>query len=116
MSRDVFQRDAVAVDKVWASAADAPASKPFRVSNDVLARIFGAPFFCQPRRVPRLVFPAATNELSETAAHQDCPYVQGTLDTLTTWIPIGSVCREEGSLEVMEGSHRGGIRPIFGTG
>jgi Phytanoyl-CoA dioxygenase (PhyH) len=82
----------------------------------VLARLFGEPFFCQPRRVPRLVYPSAVNELSETAAHQDCPYVQGTLDTLTTWIPLGDVSRDDGSLEVMQGSHHDGIRQIFGGG
>jgi ectoine hydroxylase-related dioxygenase (phytanoyl-CoA dioxygenase family) len=82
----------------------------------MIERIYGEPAMRQPRFVPRAVFPWPENEWSEMAAHQDVPYVQGTLDTLTAWIAIGDCASEGGALEVLQGSHRNGMREIFGSG
>jgi phytanoyl-CoA dioxygenase PhyH len=83
---------------------------------DMIELIYGEPAMRQPRFVPRAVFPWPDNEWSEMAAHQDMPYVQGTLDTLTAWMPIGDCPSRGGALEVLRASHRDSLREIFGTG
>jgi hypothetical protein len=81
----------------------------------VLECLYGEPALRQPRRVPRMIFPRP-NPWSEMAAHQDHTYIQGSLDAVTAWIPFGDCLREDGSLEVLRGSHCDGWREIFGGG
>jgi phytanoyl-CoA dioxygenase PhyH len=75
----------------------------------LLDPIFDEPYFCQPRSMPRIVFPRI-----QTSCHQDMPYVQGSIDTLTSWIPLGACSRLEGSLEVLKGSQATGLRKLLG--
>ena len=43
--------------------------------------------------------------------HQDWPTLQGSLDTVTVWIPFVDVDRELFTLDVIPGSHTEGLRP-----
>ncbi len=43
--------------------------------------------------------------------HQDWPTLQGGLDTVTVWIPFVDVDRDSFTLEIIPGSHRGGLYP-----
>lgn len=79
----------------------------------VLAALYQCEYFAHPRRMPRVKFPISSSEWSETFAHQDFPYVQGSLDTLTVWMPLGDCSLSEGSLEVLAGSHLDGLQPII---
>jgi hypothetical protein len=79
----------------------------------VLGALYGREFFAHPRRLPRIKFPAANDDWSETFAHQDFPYIQGSLDTVTVWMPLGDCSRTDGSLEVLAGSHLSGAYPLI---
>ncbi|NKB20130.1 MAG: hypothetical protein GKS01_06235 [Alphaproteobacteria bacterium] len=48
--------------------------------------------------------------------HQDITYLLGSANTLTYWIPLVEVDENNGSVEVVPGSHRQGIRPFRYTG
>lgn len=79
----------------------------------VLAAVYQCEYFTHPRRMPRVKFPMSGSEWSETFAHQDFPYVQGSVDTLTAWMPLGDCSVSEGSLEVLAGSHLKGLQPVI---
>jgi len=80
----------------------------------VLSDLFGEPVLCHPRRIPRAVFPS--NPWGEVPAHQDLPYMQGTFDQVTVWIPFHDCPRAAGPLEVLAGSHLEGMREMYGGG
>jgi ectoine hydroxylase-related dioxygenase (phytanoyl-CoA dioxygenase family) len=44
--------------------------------------------------------------------HQDIPYILGSFNSLTYWIPLGTVNARNGSVEVLAHSHRSGIAPV----
>jgi Phytanoyl-CoA dioxygenase (PhyH) len=44
-------------------------------------------------------------------AHQDWPTLQGGLDTVTIWIPFVDVDRDLFTMDVIPGSHKGGLYP-----
>ena len=44
-------------------------------------------------------------------SHQDWPTLQGSLDTVTVWIPFVEVDRDRFTLEIVPGSHTGGLYP-----
>lgn len=44
-------------------------------------------------------------------AHQDWPTLQGSLDTITVWIPFTEVGPENFTMEVAPGSHKAGLYP-----
>jgi ectoine hydroxylase-related dioxygenase (phytanoyl-CoA dioxygenase family) len=79
-------------------------------------RLYGETAIRQPRFVPRAVYPHPDNPWSEMAAHQDMPYVQGSLDALTAWMPMGHCLNSGGALEVLRGSHLSGLRGCVGSG
>lgn len=76
--------------------------------------LFQTDYFTHPRCIPRISFPENGEQRYETPTHQDYPYGQGTLDTLTAWVPLVDCSAEAGSLEIMERSHTGGLRPVHG--
>jgi hypothetical protein len=47
-------------------------------------------------------------------AHQDWPSQQGGLDGVTVWIPFVDVDRNRFPLDLIPGSHKGGLRPTCG--
>ncbi|MEM7263683.1 MAG: phytanoyl-CoA dioxygenase family protein, partial [Planctomycetota bacterium] len=48
--------------------------------------------------------------------HQDLTYLLGSLNSLTYWIPLTTVNRERGTIEIVPSSHRGGVLPVRYTG
>jgi hypothetical protein len=84
------------------------------VLRAVLTDLFGCDFGPHARSVPRIAFPTGDKGGHEAPAHQDYIYGQGGLDTLTVWMPLVPCTPDQGALEVLAGSHRDGLRPIYG--
>ena len=76
----------------------------------VMRQVLGDSAFPHPLGITRLVFPR-TPELS-TPPHQDFPNNQGTPGLTAAWIPLADCSLEQGSLAVLEGSHRHGLQPL----
>jgi hypothetical protein len=72
--------------------------------------LLGSPVIVHPAKIVRIVWPDRDEFV--TRPHQDFPYIQGSADTLTVWIPLGDCLRRNGSLRVIPGSHRRGVRPV----
>lgn len=77
---------------------------------DVMGQVVGETAFPHPLKIARLAFPAHY-EVS-TPPHQDYPNNQGTEELTAAWIPVGDCPRELGSLAILRGSHRYGLRPL----
>jgi hypothetical protein len=71
-----------------------------------LGAILGDAPLPHPLKIARLIFPR--NVAHTTPPHQDYPFIQGTPETYTTWIPLGDCPRELGGLEVNRATHRAG--------
>lgn len=69
--------------------------------------VLGEPALPHPNKIARLSFPQ--NVRHTTPAHQDFPFIQGTAETFTAWIPLGDVPRQLGGLMVNAGTHTGGL-------
>jgi ectoine hydroxylase-related dioxygenase (phytanoyl-CoA dioxygenase family) len=76
----------------------------------VMRQALGDTVFPHPLSIVRLVFPDSP-ELA-TPPHQDFPNNQGTPNLTAAWIPLGDCGIEDGSLAVMEGSHKYGVLPL----
>jgi hypothetical protein len=77
----------------------------------VLGDLFGETVLTHPMKIMRVGVP--TPELWTTPSHQDFPIIDGTVDFVTAWIPLGDVETEMGGLKVLPGSHRvGRMEPI----
>lgn len=48
--------------------------------------------------------------------HQDITYLLGSLNSITYWMPLTPVNRSNGTIEVLPGTHRGGVLPFEYTG
>ena len=84
---------------------------------EVIERVFDEPVVALPNTVGRLTFPNDNERL--TPAHQDWLYIQGSVNTVSCWSPLGDVPREQGGLTVQVGSHKAGMltpRPSIGIG
>jgi Phytanoyl-CoA dioxygenase (PhyH) len=44
-------------------------------------------------------------------AHQDWPTLQGSLDTVTVWVPFVDIDRNLYTMDIIPGSHKGGLYP-----
>ena len=74
---------------------------------DLLEKVLGEPALPHPNKICRLSFPQ--NVRHTTPAHQDFPFIQGTAETFTTWIPLGDYPKEYGGLKVNAGTHKGKV-------
>jgi ectoine hydroxylase-related dioxygenase (phytanoyl-CoA dioxygenase family) len=70
----------------------------------VVERVLDSKTIPIPGHKARIWFPKFTDHT--TPMHQDFVHYQGSLDTLTTWIPVGDCPIELGPLAVLEGSHK----------
>ncbi len=75
-----------------------------------LETLLGEAVLVHPRNIARVMFPQ--NNAFTTPPHQDYAHIQGTEETWTVWIPLGDCPRLMGGVEVLVGSHRGGVRPV----
>ena len=76
----------------------------------VLRQALGETVFPHPLSIVRLIFPDSP-ELA-TPPHQDFPNNQGTPNLTAAWIPLGDCAIQDGSLAIMEGSHKYGVLPL----
>ena len=77
---------------------------------NVMRQALGSTVFPHPLSIVRLIFPDSP-ELS-TPPHQDYPNNQGTPNLTAAWMPLADCAIEDGSLAVMEGSHKFGVLPL----
>jgi hypothetical protein len=82
--------------------------------RDMMTRLLAAPVIVHPQKVVRVVWPASIDPDNTTPPHQDCRYVQGAVDTLTSWLVLTPCPVELGGLKVLRGSHRLGLRAARG--
>jgi Phytanoyl-CoA dioxygenase (PhyH) len=66
--------------------------------------------FCHPCKTVRVVAPDSIART--TQPHQDFPYIQGTVDTITCWIPFHDVPLGNGPLRLAPRSHLDGVLPM----
>jgi len=76
----------------------------------VMRKALGDTVFPHPLSIARLIFPDSP-ELA-TPPHQDYPNNQGTPNLTAAWIPLGDCAIKDGSLAIMEGSHKFGVLPL----
>jgi ectoine hydroxylase-related dioxygenase (phytanoyl-CoA dioxygenase family) len=77
---------------------------------NVMRQALGETVFPHPLSIVRLVFPDSP-ELA-TPPHQDFPNNQGTPNLTAAWIPLGDCAVADGSLAILEGSHKYGVLPL----
>lgn len=68
--------------------------------------ILDDPLLVHPRKIARTSLPK-DNEY--TPPHQDYRLIQGSVDTLTCWVPLGDCPVSLGSLRMLRGSHLNGL-------
>ncbi len=79
--------------------------------------VLGGELLVYPLKILRAALPQDPDFI--TPAHQDYPLIQGNVDVLTMWIPLGDVPARMGGLRVLRRSHRHGFRRVrsrHGTG
>lgn len=78
-----------------------------------LMRVLGASdLFVHPRRFIRIGLPHDLAPSLTTALHQDYRYVQGAVNTLTLWIPLGACDTANGTLILFPETHKQGLLPV----
>lgn len=73
----------------------------------LVSQMLSEEVFSLPSKIARFNFP----DVPPTAPHQDYYYVQGSTDTITSWIPLGPCRAGGGRLVVLAGSHLLGPLP-----
>lgn len=76
---------------------------------DLIRTVLGEPIVVHPQKIARITFPGTNYP---TLPHQDFALIQGSGDTLTTWIPLGDCPAKLGGLQVLAGSHKEGLRSV----
>lgn len=74
----------------------------------VVDRIFGEPLLVHPRSIARTSLP---HDDEYTPPHQEYRLIQGSVDSMTVWVPIGDCPVSLGALRMLSGSHRAGLAP-----
>ncbi len=77
---------------------------------NVMRQALGSTAFPHPLSIVRLIFPDSP-ELA-TPPHQDFPNNQGTPNLTAAWMPLADCAIKDGSLAIMEGSHKYGVLPL----
>ena len=77
---------------------------------DLAERLLGEPAFAHPAHICRIAPPSPG--ANPTPIHQDYRFIQGCIDTLTTWIPLSAAPPEIDGLRVLAGSPRLGVLPV----
>ncbi len=77
---------------------------------NVMRQALGDTAFPHPLSIVRLIFPDSP-ELA-TPPHQDYPNNQGTTQLTAAWMPLGDCAIKDGSLAILEGSHKFGVLPL----
>lgn len=80
--------------------------------NSFIKTLLQEEIFTHPRKMIRISYPYKANPSDLIPPHQDIVYVKGEVDTLISWIPLGSYPPESGGLQVAHGSHKHGLFPV----
>lgn len=80
--------------------------------TDVMRRLVGPHLLIHPKPFARVVFPNCEGALFH--AHQDHSGIAGIPDTYTAWTPLHDCAQGQGTLEILEGSHRFGLQQAAG--
>ena len=78
------------------------------VLTDVMKRLVGPHLFVHPKPIARMIFPNCEGALLH--AHQDNSGIGGSSESYTAWIPLHDCLEGQGTLEIMEKSHRFGLQ------
>ena len=76
----------------------------------VVRVLVGDDAFVHPQKLVRAFLPGVPE--FTTPPHQDFPYIQGTLRTITTWLPLLPCRGAGGALRVLVGSQHDGLLPL----
>jgi ectoine hydroxylase-related dioxygenase (phytanoyl-CoA dioxygenase family) len=82
------------------------------VLQQIMKVLVGPDLLIHPKSVCRLIFPRFDRAV--TPAHQDHTAIAGDEETLTAWLPLHDCPLEQGSLCILDGSHRFGLQPTEG--
>jgi ectoine hydroxylase-related dioxygenase (phytanoyl-CoA dioxygenase family) len=74
------------------------------------SQLLGEEAFAHPAHICRIAPPSPG--ANPTPIHQDYRFIQGCVDTLTTWLPLSPAPPEIGGLRVYAGSPRLGVLPV----
>jgi hypothetical protein len=77
---------------------------------ELTARLLGEESFAHPAHICRIAPPSPG--ANPTPIHQDYRFIQGSIDTLTTWLPLSEAPPEIGGLRVFAGSPSLGVLPV----
>lgn len=80
------------------------------VLTSLMASLLGDPLLVHPRKMLRVMLPELVDDT--TPVHQDYRVVQGTVDVLTAWLPLGDCPLSLGGVKILDGSTRIGLVPI----
>lgn len=72
----------------------------------LMGALFEEPLLVHPRKIARTSLP---QDDEYTRPHQDFRLIQGTVDSLTSWLPLGDCPASLGGLRVLQGSHQQGL-------
>lgn len=72
----------------------------------LIQEILDDPLLIHPRKIARTSLP---KDDEYTKPHQDYRLIQGSVDTLTCWVPLGDCPASLGSLRMLKGSHLEGL-------
>jgi len=73
----------------------------------VMEAIFEEPVFRHPLTIGRIAFP---DNARATPAHQDYLYIQGSMETISCWVPLGDTPGAIGGLMIQPESHKAGFK------
>lgn len=74
--------------------------------TSLMQQILDEPLLVHPRKIARTSLP---KDDEYTPPHQDYRLIQGSVDTLTCWVPLGDCPVSLGSLRMLTGSHLSGL-------
>jgi ectoine hydroxylase-related dioxygenase (phytanoyl-CoA dioxygenase family) len=78
------------------------------VLTDVMKRLVGPRLLVHPKPIARMIFPNCPGALLH--AHQDNSGIAGSAESYTVWMPLHDCLQNQGTLEIMEASHRYGLQ------
>lgn len=107
-------RDREAVAKLYKVSRRMPAIKKIACSDWVLSlssQVMGSDLIsCHNFTAVRFDLPG--EEKFSAPPHQDFPYIQGSLNGVTIWLPFFDILKEMGPVEFVAGSHLSGCRKV----
>jgi ectoine hydroxylase-related dioxygenase (phytanoyl-CoA dioxygenase family) len=78
------------------------------VLTGVMKQLVGPRLLVHPKPIARMIFPNCPGALLH--AHQDNSGIAGSSESYTVWMPLHDCPQNQGTLEIMEASHRYGLQ------